>query len=60
MLSDRIVIFGRRPASIVAELPVPLPRPRTAASTLTAEFLELKARVLNHLGVDVDPVGLHA
>ena len=60
LLSDRVVIFGRRPASIVAELTIPLPRPRTAASTLTPEFVELKARVLNHLGANVEVVRLHA
>ncbi len=54
LLSDRVVVFSARPASIVAELLVPLPRPRTAETTLTAEFLELKARVLKYLGVNVE------
>jgi NitT/TauT family transport system ATP-binding protein len=60
LLSDRVVIFSDRPASIVAEVVVTLPRPRIAAATLTAEFLDLKARVLSYLGVDVEVARLHA
>jgi len=54
------VIFSDRPASIVAEVVVTLPRPRTAAATLTTEFLDLKARVLSYLGVEVGVTRLHA
>ncbi len=56
LLSDRIVIFSGRPASVVAELIVTLPRPRNAATTLTAEFLSLKARILSYLGITVEAV----
>jgi NitT/TauT family transport system ATP-binding protein len=59
LLSDRVVVFSERPASIVAEMFVTLPRPRTAESTLTPEFLDLKARVLKHLGVNVEVARLH-
>jgi hypothetical protein len=44
----------------VAEVVVTVPRPRIAAATLTAEFLDLKARVLSYLGVDVEVARLHA
>jgi NitT/TauT family transport system ATP-binding protein len=54
LLSDRVVVFNGHPASIVAELAVRLPRPRTASVTLTREFQELKARVLKYLGVNVE------
>jgi NitT/TauT family transport system ATP-binding protein len=54
LLSDRIVVFTGRPASVVAELAVTLPRPRNAAVTLTPEFLELKVRILKYLGVTLE------
>ncbi len=54
LLSDRVAILGGRPATVETEIAVDLPRPRTAATTLTPEFLRLKARVLNCLGVPVE------
>jgi NitT/TauT family transport system ATP-binding protein len=54
LLSDRVVIFSGRPASVVAELAVTLPRPRRTSAALTPEFLDLKARVLRYLGVTVE------
>lgn len=44
-LADRVVVLGPRPARVVAELPIDLPRPRvlgtTAASALRDRLLEL-------------------
>jgi NitT/TauT family transport system ATP-binding protein len=40
-LSDRIYVMTARPGRIKAEIKVPLPRPRTAAMTETAEFTRL-------------------
>lgn len=60
LLSDRVVIFSGRPASVVAELVVTLPRPRNAATTLTSEFLHLKARILTYLGITVEVVRQYA
>lgn len=45
-LSDRIYILSGRPGRISREIPVELPRPRTAESTLGPEFLAYKRRVL--------------
>src|SRR5258708_18439001 len=40
-LSDRIYVMTARPGRIKAEIKVPLPRPRTAAMTDSAQFIEL-------------------
>ena len=40
-LSDRIYVMTARPGRIKAEIRVPLPRPRTAAMTESAEFMKL-------------------
>jgi len=53
LLSDRILVFSRQPGRIVAEIPIQLPRPRTAAITLTEEFLLLKRRLAAELGMEV-------
>ena len=60
LLSDRIVIFSGRPASVMAELAVDLPRPRNATTTLTPEFLQLKARILSYLGITTEVVRQYA
>ncbi len=40
-LSDRIYVMTARPGRIKAEIKVPLPRPRTAGMTDSAQFIEL-------------------
>ncbi|MGI4902285.1 MAG: ABC transporter ATP-binding protein [Janthinobacterium lividum] len=45
-LSDRILVMSRRPARIVADIAVPLPRPRDEESTTTPEFIAIKRRCL--------------
>jgi NitT/TauT family transport system ATP-binding protein len=45
LLSDRVVVMGRRPATIVEELKVDLPRPRTIAMTEDEAF----NRMVRHL-----------
>ena len=42
ILSDRILVLSSQPGSVVGEIHVPLPRPRTRETTLTDEFLSLK------------------
>jgi NitT/TauT family transport system ATP-binding protein len=59
LLSDRIVILSHLPASIVAEIAIPLPRPRTPAITLEPAFIDLKRRILKYLGVSIEVVPQH-
>jgi NitT/TauT family transport system ATP-binding protein len=44
-LSDRIYVMTARPGRIKAEIAVPLPRPRTAEMTYSAEFIALVQRI---------------
>lgn len=45
VLSDRIVVLSRQPASVVAEFRVPFARPRDPSVILDEGFLVLKRRV---------------
>ena len=45
-LADRILVLSRRPARIVADIAVPLARPRDDESTIAAEFIDIKRRCL--------------
>lgn len=49
LLADRVLVSGPRPARIVAEVPVDLPRPRTLEDTLTPAFAALRGRLLHAL-----------
>ena len=42
LLSDRVLIFSQRPATLLADLPIDIPRPRNAASRLLPRFGELR------------------
>jgi NitT/TauT family transport system ATP-binding protein len=49
-LSDRVVVLSSRPGRVVAELDVPLPRPRNRRAAITDPVLaELRARALEAL-----------
>jgi ABC-type nitrate/sulfonate/bicarbonate transport system ATPase subunit len=48
ILADRIVIMGRRPATIAATIDVPLPRPRDRGDVALAP---LRAHILAHFGL---------
>jgi NitT/TauT family transport system ATP-binding protein len=45
-LADRILVLSHRPARIVADIAVPLARPRDDESTVAAEFIDIKRRCL--------------
>lgn len=49
LLSDHIYTLSPRPGRVVLDMPVPLPRPRTAAIVTTPEFTRLKAEILRGL-----------
>lgn len=51
LLSDRVVVLTKRPARVALDLTVDLPRPRTMEVETTTEFSQLKARLLEALGV---------
>lgn len=51
LLADRVVVLTERPARVALDLSVDLQRPRTMALETTREFVRLKARLLEALGV---------
>lgn len=51
VLADRVIVLTPRPARVALQLPVPLPRPRQFSIVATPEFAQLKAQLLNALGV---------
>jgi putative hydroxymethylpyrimidine transport system ATP-binding protein len=51
LLADRVVVLSRRPARVALDLPVDLERPRTMEIETTEEFVRLKERLLEALGV---------
>lgn len=49
-LSDRVLVLSARPSSVLAEIPIDLPRPRSQRHTrLLARFAELQAQVLERV-----------
>jgi NitT/TauT family transport system ATP-binding protein len=51
LLGDRILVMSNRPASIKAEVIVPLQRPRCADTTVSSEFVKLKRECMSLLRV---------
>jgi ABC-type nitrate/sulfonate/bicarbonate transport system ATPase subunit len=58
LLSDRVVVLSARPGRVLADLPIPLTRPRGLDALTSPQFVELKREVL-HLLHDT-PVGTAA
>jgi NitT/TauT family transport system ATP-binding protein len=48
-LSDRVFVMGPRPSTIIYELKINLPRPRTLDMEVTDEFNHLFADIRNHI-----------
>lgn len=46
-LSDRVYVMTARPGRIKAEIPIPLPRPRTPDIAITPEYLAIKHKLRN-------------
>jgi NitT/TauT family transport system ATP-binding protein len=46
-LSDRVVVMSKRPARIIDDVVIPLPRPRAVEQQETAQFNQLRAHIRN-------------
>jgi NitT/TauT family transport system ATP-binding protein len=58
-LSDRVLVFARRPGRIQAEVAIPLPRPRNLEVKRTAEFVALVDRIWRMIEDDVRAAALY-
>jgi ABC-type nitrate/sulfonate/bicarbonate transport system ATPase subunit len=48
-LADRVIVLSPRPARVVLELAVPLPRPRERVGAFSEEMVVLEARIMEAL-----------
>jgi NitT/TauT family transport system ATP-binding protein len=51
LLSDRVIVMSANPGTILADISIPLPRPRDLEVTLRGECLELKRKIYRKMGV---------
>jgi NitT/TauT family transport system ATP-binding protein len=58
-LSDRVLVFARRPGRLQAEVKIPLPRPRNLAIKRTSEFVALVDRIWRMIEDDVRTAALY-
>jgi len=58
-LSDRVVVFARRPGRLQAQVEIALPRPRNLAIKRTAEFVSLVDCIWRMIEDDVRAVALY-
>lgn len=54
-LSDRVIVLSPRPAKVIADIPVNLPRPRPEGMTRQTAFASIEARVFEALARGSDP-----
>jgi NitT/TauT family transport system ATP-binding protein len=50
-LSDKVVVFSKRPARVAKEIPIPLPYPRSHKLRFTAAFTQAERIASEALGV---------
>ena len=58
-LSDRVLVFARRPGRIQAEIKIPLPRPRALEVKRTPEFVTMVDRIWKMIEDDVRAAALY-
>jgi NitT/TauT family transport system ATP-binding protein len=58
-LSDRVLVFARRPGRVQAEIKIPLPRPRNLEIKRTVEFVALVDRIWRMIEDDVRAAALY-
>jgi NitT/TauT family transport system ATP-binding protein len=58
LLADRILVFSARPGCLIADVTVPLPRPRQLNDTYSEAFGEIAGQVRAALNRAAPPVGL--
>ncbi|WMS44008.1 ABC transporter ATP-binding protein [Acuticoccus sp. MNP-M23] len=51
-LADRVIVLSAGPGEIIADIPIPLPRPRTSATISGAEFVHLRQQCLDLIRVE--------
>jgi NitT/TauT family transport system ATP-binding protein len=51
LLSDRVLVLGNRPGTLIDSFHIPFARPRSTSMTLDQEFLELKRNIWAKLGL---------
>ena len=55
LLADRVLVLGSRPGKLVADLAVPLPRPRRLEHSYTGEYQTLQRQLRAALGKGMKP-----
>jgi NitT/TauT family transport system ATP-binding protein len=58
-LSDRVLVFARRPGRLQAEIKIELPRPRSLAIKRTSEFVSVVDRIWRMIEHDVRAAALY-
>src|SRR3984893_2262953 len=58
-LSDRVLVFARRPGRLQEEIKIPLPRPRTLEVKRTPEFVAIVDRIWKMIEDDVRTAALY-